>query len=93
MYDYQKEKPYTFTDDGQRDLFKLRDFAKGKVGAFNSKYITGEDLLGMPNWNACETWKMMACIDRLVELGHLQVLQGYEALTWQGKIYTAGMLL
>ena len=66
-YDYEKEKPKIFTDEGQRDFIKVRDEALRLLeiaGAFEMfkvlKGITGD------------IWYMMALVDRIVELGEIK---------------------
>lgn len=64
MYNYENEKSKIFTDDGQKDFIKIRDKVKillDDAGAFMMEkiFITGN------------TWTMLACVDRLVELGEI----------------------
>jgi hypothetical protein len=64
-YSYETEKPWLFTDEGQRCLMKARDQAGHllkKAGAF----MAFSALEGVPYGN---TWKAFAILDRLVELG------------------------
>lgn len=64
MYSYEIEKPFLFTDDGQRLFLKARDkaYELQKVsGAFTVQSVM--------NVLSGDSWKMLACIDRLVELG------------------------
>ena len=67
MYSYEEEKPKIFTEDGQRDFLKVRDKANKllkEAGAFMlfsaCRGITGD------------TWFVMACVDRLVELNEIK---------------------
>lgn len=66
-YDYNSEKPWIFTEEGQRDFLKIRDGVWAMLdtaGAFKMhkalSIVSGD------------TWKMMACVDRLVELGEIR---------------------
>ena len=63
MYDYETEKPKLFTDDGQRKFLKIRDNVNrflSEAGAFSM----GKAMVGIGG----DSWLMMACVDRLVEL-------------------------
>lgn len=67
MYNYQTEKQAIFTEDGQEMFLSIRDNvhklidASGAItmGKAMSARITGS------------SWTMMACVDRLVELGEI----------------------
>ena len=71
MYNYQTEKQKIFTEDGQEMLLKIRDNVhrlikqSGAVmmqNAINS--VTGD------------SWMMLACVDRLVELKEIREITG-----------------
>lgn len=66
MYDYQKEKPYVFTDEGQRQLLRIRDTSFGlfKLAgvARCQEMMAGE---------SGSSWQILACVDRLVEIGDI----------------------
>lgn len=66
-YEYSKERPFLFTEDGQVMFLHIRDNVKrllDDAGAFQAekswKGVTG----------SC--WSMLACLDRLVELGEIK---------------------
>lgn len=67
MYNYSNEKHKIFTEDGQVLFLKIRDkinFLLKKAGAINmSSAISG---------NTGNSWEMMACVDRLVELEEIR---------------------
>lgn len=73
MYDYLTEKPKLLTDDGQRQFLKVRDAAARlckEAGCCRMQEIwTKANLTG-------DSWFMLACVDRLVELGELRELNG-----------------
>ena len=67
MYNYEKEKPHIFTEEGQRQFLKVRDNVKKmlkETGAFKMRYAW-KNLVG-------DSWLMLACVDRLVELGEIR---------------------
>lgn len=80
-YEYQTERPKLFTEEGQVALLSVRDQAASliaKSGAFQLNKIR---LSG-------DSWFMLACIDRLVELKELRCI-GPENVISQNKVYTA----
>lgn len=67
MYDYQKQKQAIFTKEGHKMFLKIRDNAQAllqKAGAFQMEHAW-KDVYG-------SSWDMLACVDRLVELGELK---------------------
>lgn len=70
MYNYQTERKFVFTEEGQIQFLRIRDRINGLLktaGAFQmGNAIAGETGI---------TWEMMACVDRLVEIGEIQELR------------------
>lgn len=68
-YNYQTERPTLFTEEGQVLLLKIRD---------NAKHLL--DIAGAFDWGhvvkgvSGDSWQMLACVDRLVELGEVKEL-------------------
>ena len=67
MYNYATERPKLFTEEGQVMLLKVRDNVQRllkEAGAFTSEKawqgVTGDG------------WQMLACLDRLEELGEIE---------------------
>lgn len=79
-YDYQKEKAQVFTEDGQVMFLKIRDemnrhcTESGAVGFFKATASVSGD-----------GWAMIACIDRLIELGEFECI--YDGGRTQDRIY------
>jgi hypothetical protein len=68
MYQYSKEKGRLFSDEGQRMFLKVRDFVQDalkKAGAVRMQEAIGAAGGG-------DSWTMLACVDRMVELGELR---------------------
>lgn len=66
-YNYERQKKELFTDEGQRMFLKIRDRVHAllkKAGAFRQQ----EAISG----SGGDSWTMIACIDRLVELGEIE---------------------
>ena len=71
MYNYQTEKQRIFTEDGQEMFLKIRDKVQhllkqsGAVMMQNAiSGVTGD------------SWMMLACVDRLVELNEIREITG-----------------
>lgn len=68
-YDYQTQRPYVFTERGQEMFLSIRDRVKrllDTAGAVRlAEAITGE---------TGDVWNMLACVDRLAELGEIREL-------------------
>jgi hypothetical protein len=66
MYDYIRDRAAIFTEDGQVMFLKIRDNAKSMLKT--SGAVMAANLL---NGVTGDSWTMLACIDRLVELKEL----------------------
>jgi hypothetical protein len=67
-YDYQIQRPFVFTEEGQVMFLAIRDKAQKLLkqsGAVMAGHL----------FTTGDVWNMFACIDRLVELGELQEIQ------------------
>jgi len=80
-YDYNKEKSYLFTDEGQREFLQVRDNVKRlleEAGAFSTckawKGVSGD------------SWQMLAMIDRLVELKEIREISQY-GVSQQARVF------
>jgi hypothetical protein len=81
MYVYENEKPFVFTDEGQRNLLKMRDFAFSicvQAGA-----VRADKMMSLVSG---DSWKNMACIDRLVELGDIVEVSS-QPTVWQHRVF------
>ena len=82
MYKYEEIRPKLFTDEGQRKFLKVRDRvfrileASGAIRMQEAISGTGGD-----------SWELVACIDRLVELQELrEIIQPYPTIG-QNRIF------
>jgi len=66
MYKYEEIKDQLFKDNGQKILFEVRDNVNKILSQYSS--VMMQDAI-----KGClgDTWLMLACVDRLVELGEL----------------------
>ena len=71
MYVYEQQRDTLFTDAGQRILLGVRDQVRDMLAT--SGAVTMEKATKLPRGvGAADTWELMACVDRLVELGELR---------------------
>ena len=68
-YIYDLEKPEIFTERGQVMFMAIRDSVKKMLGA------SGAFTMGAALTESGSTWTMMACVDRLVELGEIREIE------------------
>lgn len=70
MYDYEREKEWCFTERGQVQFLSIRDKVKSLLkmaGCFDM----GSAISGQSG----SSFEMMACVDRLVELGEIREIE------------------
>lgn len=85
-YQYETQRAVIFTDAGQRMFLKIRDHAKELLetaGAATSGKLSAGAGGG-------DTWDMLACIDRLVELGELRRITPIGSVPTQNEVFVAG---
>lgn len=81
-YDYQKERPHIFTEEGQVEFLRVRDYVQEtlkKSGVITLEKAT-TPLTG-------SNWTQAAYVDRLVELGELVEVEQAHAPTGQDRIF------
>ena len=69
-YNYKEQKKNIFTEEGQKMFLKIRDNAHQLLessGAFMMGHV-------IRNVGGGSSWDMLACVDRLVELGEIREL-------------------
>lgn len=80
MYNYTTERPYVFTDEGQRKFVKIYDTAK-KAFETTGAVTAGKLMTGCSG----DSWQTMACVDRLIEIGSAREVNTSGA--WQYKVF------
>jgi hypothetical protein len=80
--DYTTERPSLFNDGGQRRFIRIRDRAKAlmeKTGAATmGSLIAGE---------TGSVWELMACVDRMVEIGDIIEIPNTYSTAGQHRIF------
>lgn len=80
-YSYAAERASVFSEDGQVMFLNIRDTAHRLLAA--SGAVASEKLL----LGTGSTWTMLACIDRLVELGELVEIPNPYSSAGQHRIF------
>ena len=83
-YNYADERANLFTDDGQKMLLAVRDKTFGLLriaGACRSQEMTA----GLSG----NSWTMLACVDRLVELGDIREVTDPKKTWGQHRVFVA----
>jgi len=81
-YDYQTERPWVFTDEGQRQLLSIRDLIRGHIKVAGCCTIE-KAIMGQVG----SSWGMLACVDRLKELGEIKIIPNPNGVTQHGIIW------
>lgn len=86
MYKYEELRPFIFTEYGQAMFMNIYKTARDllqKAGAFKMDHV----MRGMSG----DCWTMIACVDRLVELGEIyEVTQA--GVYGQDRVFVAGKI-
>lgn len=73
-YDYKKQKHVVFEEENQKLFLGIRDAIQAKLKI--SGAITQNNAICLPkDVGAADSWTMLACVDRLVELGEIRKVE------------------
>ena len=83
-YDYSTQRPNVFTEDGQVMFLKIRDKAKALIAT--SGAATCEKII-----SGCsgDSWDMLACVDRLVELKEIFEIPNTLSTAGQHRLFVS----
>lgn len=82
MYKYEDQKQKLFTDDGQRLFLLVRDKANKKLDT------SGAALMGsLIREFSGDSWTLLACIDRMAEIGELIEIPNPTSKMGQDRIF------
>jgi len=65
-YQYQNERKFVFTEEGQVLFLKIRDTMQKHFKEAGASRM--QELMSSPKTGCFSSWEFMACVDRLVEL-------------------------
>ena len=84
MYNYENQKKNIFTEKGQEKFIKVRDKAKSLLsaaGCFRMDAVISV---------ACgDVWDLLACVDRMVEMGEIREVTNRNETAAQHRIFTS----
>jgi hypothetical protein len=83
-YDYIREKPRIFTEENQILFLTIRDKAKKLIK------LSGAVMMQNLMTGSGDSWTMLACVDRLVELGELQEITSANDVAGQYRVFVSG---
>ncbi len=86
-YSYQTEKQKILTDEGQRIFLTVRDHVKMTLEL--SGAITLGKAIDVRISGPADSWTLMACVDRMVELGEI-IEVGSHGGWAQHRVFVAG---
>ncbi len=84
MYVYEELRPKLFTDEGQRLFLRVRDHAAKLIeqaGAARLDKIVSKE--------SGDSWLLLACVDRLVELGEIREIS-LSSTFGQHRVFCSG---
>lgn len=84
MYRYEEVRNLLFCDEGQRMFLRVRDRVRNQLslaGAVRMEEATS-------NVGGGDSWTMLACVDRLVELGEIREIPQSD-VAGQHRIFVA----
>lgn len=82
MYSYETERSKLFTEEGQVRFLRIRDrvfelLAKSGAVQMGNAIAT----------SAGDSWEMMACVDRMVELGEIYEVRNPVSTAGQHRVF------
>lgn len=83
-YNYEEEKPTIFTESGQVMFLRIRDRTKKLLEQSGS--VRMQEVIRECSGSS---WQMLACVDRLVELGELREVTAGMDCAGQDRIFVA----
>ena len=86
MYNYEEQKPRLFTDDGQRMLLQIRDRINKHLD--NAGACRMQEAIS----GTCgDSWMMLACVDRMAELGEIYELAYPQKVAGQHRVFVRAL--
>lgn len=85
-YSYKEMRPSVFSEDGQVTFLKIRDNAKQLLDTAGAATVDK-----MMRNVTDDSWTIMACVDRLVELGELIEVPNPASGWGQHRIFTKSL--
>jgi hypothetical protein len=87
MYNYEEQKKQILTEDGLTTFIVIRDNIRTLLDQSGAVRL-GNVLVGICG----DTWTMMACIDKMAELGEIMEITKPDSCQGQDRIFIRGSL-
>lgn len=84
MYNYQEVKPRIFTEQGQVMFLAIRDRTHQLL-----KLAGAARMQEIMTATAGDAWHMLACVDRLVELGEIREITNRHDVMGQHRVFVS----
>lgn len=84
MYRYEEVRDLLFCDEGQRMFLRVRDCVRNRLSLAGA--VRMEEAIS--NAGGGDSWTMLACVDRLVELGEIREIPQSD-VAGQHRIFVA----
>jgi hypothetical protein len=85
-YNYNEQKPYVLSDDGSADVIRIKNFIDEAIADYGA--VRMQEIMDRCKFATCDTWEMMACVDRLVELKQISEVTRNISVAGQHRIFT-----
>jgi hypothetical protein len=85
MYDYATQRPFVFTEEGQRTFLKVRDEAQRLCQLAGA--VSCSHLMDAAAGSTGDSWDRLACIDRLVEIKELRRLTPVGSCSTSNEVF------
>ena len=82
-YNYEQEKSGLFTDEGQRMFLRVRDRVRRLLSEAEA-FTMGA---AIRTAGSGSSWQMLACVDRLVELGEIKEITSPGTVAGQNRVF------
>lgn len=83
MYIYEEQKPHLLTDEGQRMFLRIRDHTHALL------LKSGAVMMGNCMTGGGDSWQILACVDRMVELGEIREVPNTYNNSVQYRLFVA----
>lgn len=81
-YDYQTQRAEVFTERGQIMFLKIRDHTRRLLDISGAARL--QEMIATTSG---DSWTMLACVDRLVELGELKEITAGMCFAGQHRVF------
>lgn len=88
-YSYRTERNKLFTEEGQVMFLKIRDLTRELMTCAGAARLSNM----IARCGGGVSWTMLACVDRLVELGEIREVTDPEKVSGQDRVFVSATFL